>query len=104
MHPRLLSIAIARLIVRSHGGQTDEDKVKAAVAPVNTALEAIESLSVGHPYELGHELSIADFYIIPVFTYLSQTPEHEATIAKTSSLRTWWNEVSQLLCVKKICA
>ena len=68
MHPRPLSIAIERLIVAGHGGQTDEDKVKAAVAPVKTALEAIESLSVGHPYLLGHELSIGDFYLIPVFT------------------------------------
>jgi glutathione S-transferase len=98
------SIATQRLIVASHEGQTDEDKVKAAVAPVNTALEAIESLTVGHAYLLGHELSIADFYLIPVFTYLSQTPDYEATIAKTSSLRTWWNEVSQLPSVKKVCA
>ncbi|MEG3960297.1 glutathione S-transferase domain-containing protein [Microcoleus sp. herbarium2] len=104
MHPRPLSIAIERLIGRSHGGQTDEDKMKAAVAPVKTALEAIESLTVGHRYLLGHELSIVDFYLIPVFTYLSQTPEYEGTIAKTSSLRTWCNEVSQLPSVKKVCA
>ena len=104
MRRRPLSIAIERLIGASHGGLTDEDEVKAAVAPVKTALEAIESLTVGHPYELGHEQSIGDFYVIPVFTYLSQTPEYEATIAKTSSLRTWWNEVSQLPSVKKVCA
>ncbi len=66
--PALESIAIERLIVASHGGLTDEDEVKAAVAPVKTALEAIESLAVGHPYLLCHELSIADFYLIPVFT------------------------------------
>ncbi|MEG4279759.1 glutathione S-transferase domain-containing protein [Microcoleus sp. MON1_C1] len=40
----------------------------------------MESLTAGHPYLLGHELSIADFYLIPVFSYLSQTPEYEATI------------------------
>ena len=104
MHPRPLSIAIERLIVRSHRGQTDEDKVKAAVAPVKTALEAIDSLTVGHPYLLGHELSIADFYLIPVFTNLSQTPEYEATIAQSCKLQTWWNEVSQLPSVKKVYA
>ncbi len=93
-----------RLIVASHGGLTDEDKVKAAVAPVKTALEAIESLTVGHPYLLGHELSIADFYLIPVFTYLSQTPEYEATSPQSSKLRTWWNEVSQLPHVPKVWA
>ncbi len=104
MHPRPLSIAIERVIVPSQGSQTDEDEVKAAVAPVKTAQEAIDSLTVGHPYLLGHELSIADFYLIPVFTYLSQTPEYEATIAQTPKLRTWWNEVSQLPSVKKVCA
>jgi glutathione S-transferase len=77
---------------------------KAAVAPVKTVLEAIDSLTVGHPYLLGHELSIADFYLIPFFTYLSQTPEYEATIAQTPKLRTWWNQVSQLPSVKKVCA
>ncbi|MEG4250576.1 glutathione S-transferase domain-containing protein [Microcoleus sp. Pol10D4] len=102
--PAIDSIAIERLIVASHGGQTNEDKVKAAVAPVNTALEAIESLTVGHPYLLGHELTIANFYLIPVFTCLSQTPEYEATIARTSKLRTWCNEVSQLPNVNKFCA
>ena len=66
--PAIESIAIERLILQSHRGQTDEEKVKAAVAPVNTALETIESLTVGHPYLLCHELSIADFYLIPVFT------------------------------------
>ncbi|MEG4485883.1 glutathione S-transferase domain-containing protein [Microcoleus sp. D2_18a_B4] len=74
------------------------------MAPVKTALEAIESLTVGHPYLLGDELSIGDFYVIRVFTYLSQTPDYEATIAQTSKLRTWWNKVSQLPTVKKVCA
>jgi hypothetical protein len=52
MRRRPLSIAIERLIGASHGGLTDEDEVKAAVAPVKTALEAIESPTVGHPYLL----------------------------------------------------
>lgn len=66
--PAIKSTAIERLMVPSQGSQTDEDEVKAAVAPVKTALDAIESLTVGHPYLLDHELSIADFYLIPVFT------------------------------------
>ncbi len=90
--------------MQSHRGQIGEEKVKAAVAPVKTALEAIESLTVGNPYLLGNELRIADFYLIPVFTYLSQTPEYEATSPQSSKLRTWWNEVSQLPHVLKVCA
>lgn len=98
------SIVIQRLIVPSQGGKTDEDAVKAAAAPAKTALEAIESLTVGSPYLLGSELSLADLYLIPVFVYFSQTPEYEAAIAQTPKLRTWWSEVSQLPNIKKVCA
>lgn len=100
----ITTIVIQRLIMPSQGGKTDEDKVKNAVAPAQTAAEAIESLTIGSPYLLGSEVSIADFYLIPVFTYLSQTPEFEAITAKTPKLRTWWNEVNQLPSVKKVCA
>lgn len=102
--PAIGSIAIERLIVPSQGGKTDEDKVKNAVAPVKIALEAIESLTVGNPYLLGQAVSIADFYLIPIFTYLSQTPEYDVTTAQTPKLRTWWQEINQLPSVKKVCA
>jgi glutathione S-transferase len=100
----ILTIVIQRLIVPTQGGKTDEDKVKNAVAPAKTAAEAIESLTVGSPYLLGSEVSIADFYLIPVFIYLSQTPEFETITAQTPKLLAWWDEVSQLPIVKKVCA
>ncbi len=102
--PAIGSIVIQRLIVPSQGGKTDEEKVRDAVAPVKKALEAIEFLTVGRPYLLGSEVSIADFYLIPIFTYLSQTAEYNVTTAQTPKLRAWWNEVSQLPSVKKVCA
>ena len=102
--PAIGSIVIQRLIVPSQGGTTDEQKVSDAVAPVKTSLEAIEALAVGSPYLLGHDLSLADLYLIPVFVYLSQTPEYEIAIAQAPKLRTWWDKVSQLPSVKKVCA
>ena len=98
------TIVIQRLIVPSQGGKIDEDKVKDAVAPAQTAAQAIESLTVGTPYLLGSQASIADFYLIPIFIYLSQTPEFEAITAQTPKLRAWWDEVSKLPTVKKVCA
>ncbi|HCF26177.1 MAG TPA: glutathione S-transferase family protein [Cyanobacteria bacterium UBA11049] len=102
--PAILSIVIQRLIVPSQGGETDENQVKNAVAPAKTAVEAIESLTVGSPYLLGNEASIADFYLIPVFTYLSQTPEFDSITAQAPKLRAWWDEVTKLPTVKKVCA
>ena len=100
----ITTIVIQRLIVPSQGGKTDENAVKNAVAPAKTALEAIESLSVGSPYLLGSELSIADFYLIPIFIYLSQTPEFDAITAETPKVRTWWDEVNKLESVNRVCA
>ncbi len=97
------TIVIQRLVVPSQGGKTDEEAVKNAIAPAKTALEAIESLTVGSPYLLGSELSIADFYLIPIFTYLSQTPEFDAITAETPKLKTWWDKVNQLKNVKRVC-
>ncbi|HEY9643304.1 MAG TPA: glutathione S-transferase family protein [Coleofasciculaceae cyanobacterium] len=101
--PAIGSIVIQRLIVPSQGGQVDEDKVKNAIAPVKAAVEAIESLISGSPYLLGSEVTLADFYLIPIFIYLSQTPEFAAVTAQTPKLQTWWNQVSQLPNVKKVC-
>ncbi|MGB3206923.1 MAG: glutathione S-transferase family protein [Crinalium sp.] len=98
------TIVIQRLIVPNQGGKTDEDAVKNAVAPGKAALEAIESLTIGTPYLLGSQLTIADFYLIPIFIYLSNTPEFEAITADTPDINIWWNEVNQLPSVKKVCA
>jgi glutathione S-transferase len=102
--PAITTIVIQRLIVPSQGGNTDEAKVKNAIAPAQKAIEAIESLATASPYLLGSQASIADFYLIPIFIYFSQTPEFEVITAQTPKLRTWWDQVSQLPNVKKVCA
>jgi glutathione S-transferase len=101
--PAISTIVIQRLIVPSQGGQTDEDAVKAAVAPLQTAIAAIEALTVGSPYLMGSEISIADFYLIPVFVYLSQTPEFAEVMAQAPKLQSWWQMAQELPVVKKVC-
>ncbi|MDZ8054718.1 MAG: glutathione S-transferase family protein [Aulosira sp. ZfuVER01] len=102
-NPAIKTIVIQRLIVPNQGSKTDEDAVKNAITPAKKSLEAIESLTVGSPYLLGSELSIADFYLIPIFNYLSKTPEFYAITAQTPKLTTWWNEANQLKNVKRVC-
>jgi glutathione S-transferase len=76
----------------------------AAVPTVKTALEAIEALTVGNPCLLGDTVILADFYLIPIFVYLSMTPEFEVVTAETPKLKTWWDLVRELPKVKKICS
>ena len=101
--PAIGTIVIQSLIIPSQGGKTDEAKVKNAIAPTQTALKAIESIATGSQYLLGDNLSIADFYLIPIFVYLAQTPEFDVLTAETPKLRTWWDKASQLPNVKKVC-
>jgi len=101
--PAIGTIVIQSLIVPSQGGKTDDAKVKKAIAPTQTALKAIESIATDSEYLLGDNVSIADFYLIPIFVYLAQTPEFDVLTAETPKLRTWWDKVSQLPNVKKVC-
>jgi glutathione S-transferase len=101
--PAISTLVIQRLIVPSQGGQTDERAVQAAVAPVQKAIAAIEALTVGNPYLLGSEISIADFYLIPIFIYLSQTPEFDGAMAQAPKLQAWWQMAHELPVVKKVC-
>src|SRR4028118_273728 len=102
--PAIGSIVVQRLILPSLGRNTDEAKVKNAIAPAQTAIEAIESLAADSTYLLGSEASIADFYLIPILMYLFQTPEFEVITAQTPKLRRWRDELSQLPNVQKLCA
>ncbi len=102
--PAVGTIVIQNLIVPSQGGETDQQAVQKAIAPTQKALEAIEDLCVGSPFLVGSMISIADFYLIPIFVYLEQTPQFAAIIANTPKLKAWWEETKILASVKKICA
>ena len=101
--PAIGTIVIQSLIVPSQGGNPDREKVKNAIAPAKTALEAIESLVGCNPYLLGSDLTITDFYLIPIFVYLAQTSEFATLTAQTPKLLAWWDKASQLPNVKKVC-
>lgn len=104
LYPAVIgTIVIQRLIVPNQGGETDEPAVKSAIAPAHTAIAAIEALMTGESYLLGEEISIADFYVIPVLLYLSQTPEFQPVMSQSPKLLAWWERTRQLPVVQKVC-
>lgn len=102
--PAISTIVIQNLIVPSQGGQTDREAVQKAIAPTQKALKAIEDLFIGSPFLVGTLISIADFYLIPIFVYLEQTPQFADVMANTPKLKAWWNEVKIPAAVQKVCA
>jgi glutathione S-transferase len=101
--PAVGTIVIQNLIVPTQGGTTDRQAVQDAIAPTQKALKAIEDLVVGTPFLVGSMISIADFYLIPIFIYLEKTSQFNTLTANTPKLRVWWNEVKILASVKQIC-
>ena len=93
--PAIGTITIQRLIVPSQGGQSDLDAIQAAVPKVKTALAAIENIATGSAYLLGEQITLADFFLMPVIYYLSKTPEMEAAMSDTPKLKAWWEVLSQ---------
>ena len=101
--PAVSTIVIQNLIVPQQGGETDRDAVEKAIAPTQKALQAIEALYQGDPYLLGDTLTIADFYLIPIFVYLAQTPQYKAATADIPKLKGWWKAVRSLDSFKSVC-
>jgi len=93
--PAIGTITIQRIVVPGQGGEPDEEAVKAAAPSVKTALEAIEAIAPCTPYLLGNDITLADFYVMPVMFYLSKTPEFDGVTVQTPKLKTWWDEARQ---------
>jgi glutathione S-transferase len=101
--PVITNIVTQQLIVPSQGGSPDEAKVRDSIAPAQKATEAIEAIIAGGPYLIGDRLSIADFYLVPIFFYLSQTSAFTMILAQSPKLISWWNSAKQLPTVEKVC-
>ncbi|MEO0407283.1 MAG: glutathione S-transferase family protein [Cyanobacteria bacterium P01_A01_bin.135] len=101
--PVVGTIVIQRLVVPQDGGTPDEQAIQQAIAPVKKALEAIESLRIGNPFLLGQTISLADFHLVPIFVYLSNTKEFGAATAQTPNLCAWWEQIKNRESVKQMC-
>ncbi len=99
----LYNPAIGTIVIQRLTDKIDEPKLQAAIPLAKKALEAIESIVTTDRYLLGSQITIADFYLIPLFVYLSQTPEFVTITAQTPKLIAWWDRASQLPSIKKVC-
>ena len=59
---------------------------------------------IGSPFLVSSTISIADFYLIPIFAYLEKTPQFNEITANIPKLKTWWDQVKILNSVGEICA
>ncbi len=89
----ITQIVIPRVVVPMMGGETDEAAVKAALPQAEKCVTALEKIVGSNKFMAGSALSLADLHLVPVYDYLSQTPEGETLLANAPGLRGWWDGV-----------
>jgi glutathione S-transferase len=94
-------IFIQRAVMPLLGEASDESAIEAAVPDAQRCLAALEELIGDRAFLGGDSLSRADLLLIPIYDYLSQTPEGEKLLAGTPNLRRWWDSVGTRPSVEK---
>ncbi len=80
-------------VERSSRSKPDEERIAAAIPKARTFLTALEHLTLGDPWLLGGEPTLADFHLAPMFGYFLQASEGQELIKEFPRLGAWWEHV-----------
>ncbi len=94
-------IFMQRAVMPLLGEASDETAIETAVPEAQTCLAALEDLIGDRAFLGGDGLSRADLLLVPVYDYLSQTPEGEKLLSGTPNLRRWWESLRTRPSVEK---
>jgi glutathione S-transferase len=97
----ILQIFMQRAIMPMMGKPADEGAIAAAMPQAETCIKALEQLIDGNRYLAGDRLSLADLLLIPVYDYVSQTPEGQKLLAGAPNLKRWWDSARSRPSVEK---
>jgi glutathione S-transferase len=97
----ITQIVIPRVVVPMTGGETDEAAVTAALPQAEKCVNALNQLNGGKKFMAGSAFGLADIHLVPVYDYLSQTPEGESLLGNAPGLRSWWDGVKNRESVTK---
>lgn len=95
------NIFIPRVVMPLLDSETDENVIAEALPKAEKCVNVLENIIGSNPYVVGNELSLADLYQVPVYDYLSRTPEGENMLAGAPNLRRWWDSLSARESVRK---
>lgn len=84
-----IDIVLQRMFVPAQGGAPDEALVAESVPKAQKALGVLDGALDGHKYFAGDDVSLSDYFVLPVVDYLRVTPEGETLLAATPNLTRW---------------
>jgi glutathione S-transferase len=92
-----------RLIYPALGIESDEKVVAHALPRIRVALDVMEhELEDGREFLVGHELSLADFFLVPSLTTLSLTPEGAELLKAKRHIAGWRRRMDALPAVIEV--
>ena len=94
-------IFMQRAVMPLLGEASDETAIETAMPEAQTCLAALEDLIGDRAFLGGESLSRADLLLVPIYDYLSQTPEGEKLLADTPNLQRWWVSLATRPSVEK---
>lgn len=85
---------IPRAVVPMLGGTTDESIIEDARGDCERAVSVLNDMVSEQDYFGGGSASLADFHVVPVVYYTSQTPEGQTLLSKAPALTEWMSRMS----------
>jgi glutathione S-transferase len=85
---------INRMIMPMMGGQVDEKAIEEGLPRARISLSEIDRLLGNQSFLAGDDISLADLYLIPIYAYVSMTPESKALLGPLGNLARWWQAVA----------
>lgn len=74
-------------------GGRDDAKLENGLVESRKVLGALMGIKGASPYLAGHALSVADFYLAPIVSYLALTP-HFDELRGIEGVGEWWSRIS----------
>jgi glutathione S-transferase len=93
-------ICMQRLFGPMVGGTTDEAVIGEGLPKAKLCLSEFERLMGSHKFLAGSQVSLADFYVVPILFYMLMTPE-KSLMGPHPALRRWWDTMQSLPAVSK---
>lgn len=86
----MIRCVVLERMAERFGRVTDEERIKECLPKVEHELEVLEARLAEADYLAGSNVSIADFFLLPILFYLWMTPEGQPMIQPKENIMAWW--------------
>jgi glutathione S-transferase len=84
-------VVIERLAAPRRGNEPNEAKIAEALPRIEREMAVLEARLAESAYLAGGDVTLADFFLVPMMVYFRMTPEGETALAGHAAIARWWD-------------